>query len=279
MANNSLARSSDESCNPVNRALLFTLRIDQIPIRNARTFVIATPAPDGALASALAGATNSVRYARSCNERQRHYYSVLLQRVTRDPLGRPTKVAYGAPVASTSGNDGTLVGEKRYWYDAAPPGTTCPTCGNLGGRIARGRGRSAVRCRVTDRAHDPGHRRGRLRHRPTRACDQRCAGGIRQLLGAADHEVRLPLRRADGPGHLPPFQNSTVPIENRISVNVADRRRDEPAAGSRVPSSGSRGPPRPGITPRLALAPLRSRAFPPRCAPCAVAEQGSRWSS
>lgn len=64
-------------------------------------------------------------------------YYTLLQGVTRDPLGRPTKVTFGTSVSCGTGNDGTLVGEKRYWYDAAPPGTTCPTCGNLGGRIAR----------------------------------------------------------------------------------------------------------------------------------------------
>ena len=65
------------------------------------------------------------------------YYGTVIQKISRDPLGRPTKVAYGSPVTCSAASDGTLLGEKRYWYDVAPPTSTCPTCGALAGRIAR----------------------------------------------------------------------------------------------------------------------------------------------
>jgi YD repeat-containing protein len=65
------------------------------------------------------------------------YYTAPLQRITRDSVGRPTKVVYGEPVTCTSENNGALLGEKRFWYDVAPDGSKCPSCGYLAGRPAR----------------------------------------------------------------------------------------------------------------------------------------------
>lgn len=65
------------------------------------------------------------------------YWATSLQRITRDPLGRPTRILHGAPTTCSAANGGTLLAERRYFYDVAPPGSKCPSCSNLSGRPAR----------------------------------------------------------------------------------------------------------------------------------------------
>lgn len=64
------------------------------------------------------------------------YWGNPLQRITRDPLGRPKQIVFGPTVTCTTANNGTLLSEKRYSYDVAPGTSKLPAGTFLAGRPA-----------------------------------------------------------------------------------------------------------------------------------------------